>query len=308
VAWVSPAGGAAFAATTQGIADGGRLLADSEGAGDAPSGGVIALDATHIGVYGDDHPFGNGFTDFTLTTPAPSTTPTVDHTDDFGNQLGIDGTQVASIPDPTATATDIVVAVGGDASAPMGCPAGTTEATGYGVGVGTPTQLQAQAAWSAGYFTPAACQATAPVLAGGGLAGASIGLLDSEGAGLSGTGSDGIYYRQFDAATETFGAPVLVSDETAVSLDGADALDLSQDSSGGVYASWSDSRGIQLAYSSNAATSWPTAATVDLPAGAGDVTTAATGQGNAELAYTENPGTGTQEYVVPVNYSQLASG
>ncbi len=310
VAWVSPAGGAAFGAAGQGVADGGKLLANVEGAGDAPSAGALALDATHIGVYGDHAPFGNGFTDFALTAPAPATTPTVDSTGEFGDQLGIDGNQVASIPDPAAPGEYIVVAVGGDGGQPAACPAGTQGATGYGVGIGTPATLATQAAWSSQYFfTPESCQAEAPVLAGGGPDGGSIGLLEDEGPGLFGSGSDGIFYHQFEPATDTFGPALPVSDETSQTLDGPDGLDVSSDSSGGVYASWSDDRGDELDYSSDGGASWPpTPATVDLPTGAGDVIVSGAGQGNAELAYTLNPGSGTQEYVVPVNYSEFAGG
>jgi len=42
---------------------------------------------------------------------------------------------------------------------------------------------------------------------------------------------------------------VLVSDETKLSLDGADELSASQDSAGGVYATWHDGRGISSAAS-----------------------------------------------------------
>jgi hypothetical protein len=180
----------------------------------------------------------------------------VDHTGDFGDQLNIDGNQIASIPDPSTPGQYLVVVVGGSGGAAPGCPSGTSTATGYGVGVGTPTTLATAAAWSSRYFAPESCQAKAPVLAGGGATGGAIGLLEDEGPGLSGGGSDGVYYRQFDAATEMFGAPALVSDETRTTQSGADELDLSQDSSGGVYATWLDSRGYELAYRPSGGVSW----------------------------------------------------
>ena len=39
---------------------------------------------------------------------------------------------------------------------------------------------------------------------------------------------------------------------------------------------------------------------------ASDVIVAGTGQGNAEIAYTKDPGSGAREYIAPVSYSQLA--
>ena len=58
IAWSSPAGGAAFGAPGQGIANDGKLLAESQEAGDMPAAGAVALDATHILTYGDSYPFG----------------------------------------------------------------------------------------------------------------------------------------------------------------------------------------------------------------------------------------------------------
>ncbi len=303
VAWSSPAGAAAFGSAGQGLANGGQLLSSGVSAGDAPSGGAIALDQTHIGVYGDSYPFGSAFTDFTLSAPAPSPVPTVDQTGDFGDQLGITGSQLASVPDPSAPGQYIVVAVGGDGNAPPGCPAGSSEGTGYGVGVGTPAALQTQAAWSASYFAAISCQSAGPVLAGGGPAGGEIGLLEDEGPGLSGTGANGVYFRRFSTTTNSFGPAVLVSDETKNSLDGADGLSLSEDSSGGLYASWSDYRGEVISYSSNGGASWGAAAPVGLPEGGGDFVVAGTSGGGTELAYRS----GSQEYVVPASYPQLAA-
>ena len=91
------------------------------------------------------------------------------------------------------------------------------EETGFSFVVGTPAALQT-ATWPA--FKGIACQANSAVLAGGGPSGGAIGVVDAEGAGLEGAGSDGVYWRAFDATTHTFTAPVLISDETAVTLDG----------------------------------------------------------------------------------------
>jgi hypothetical protein len=303
VAWSSPAGGSAFAGGNQGLADGGRLLANSARTGDSPSGGATALGDADIGVYGDLYPFGSGFTDFDLSTPAPSPTPVADRTGDFGDQEGAAGTQVASIPDPGAPGQYIVVAVGGDSAAPPGCPSGSL-GTGFGVGVGTPAALQTQSAWSASYFHVLACQAQAPVLAGGGPNGGSIGVLENEGPGLSASGSDGVYYRAFVPASASFAAPVLVSDETALTLSGATGLAASQDPGGGAYAIWLDRRGYVLVYSSDGGASWPVPGVIGLSPGAGDAVIAGAGQSNAQIAYTA----GSQEYLVPVSYLQLAGG
>jgi hypothetical protein len=229
-----------------------------------------------------------------------------DSTGDYGDQLNITGNQLASIPDPSEPGEYIVVAVGADYGSPSGCPSGTSQATGYGVGIGTPTELQTQTAWGGSYFKPVSCQAFAPVLAGGGPAGGSIGMLDNEGAGLTGSGSDGVYYRAFSTTADSFGPPVLVSDETSNTLDGADDLSLSQDSAGGVYATWLDGRGWTLDYSTTPGSGWPAARATGLVQGAGsDAVVDGVGGGDAWLAYNYDPGSGTQEYVVPVSFSQL---
>ena len=307
VAWSSPGGGSAFATATQGIANAGRLLAPTSGTGDAPSGGAISLDGTDIGVYGDRSPFGNGFTDFSVTTPATGKTPVVDATGSFGDQLETTASQIASIPDPAAPGSYIVVVVGGDATAPAGCPAGSS-GTGFGVATGTPAALRTQAAWSSRYFQPIACNARTPVLAGGGPGGGSIGLLEDEGAGLSGSGSEGVYFRAFDATSDTFGAPLLLSDETTHTVNGATALAIASDKSGGMYAIWLDHRGHVLDYSANGGAAWAAPAAIGLNSDASGAVVAGTGKGNSEIAYTENPGSGSREYLAPVSYSQLAGG
>jgi hypothetical protein len=306
VAWSSPAGGSAFAAAGQGIADGGSLLADSLGTGDAPSAGAVALDPTNIGVYGDLYPYGSGFTDFTLGGPAPSVTPVLDSTGDFGQQGGITSHQLASIPDPSAAGQYIVVGVGGAIDATTGCPAGTSRATGYGVGVGTPAALQTQSAWSTAAFAPISCQAFSPVLAGGGPTGGVISLLEDEGSGLGGSGPNGVYYRAFNPTTRSFSAPVLVSSETSLDDSGATELSLAQDGAGGLYAAWHDSRGSVLSYRSSAGASWPAARTIPLPADADDAVVAGIDGGAAELAYTASSASGTQEHLVALTYIQLA--
>ena len=200
-----------------------------------------------------------------------------------------------------------MVVVGGDQSAPASCPA-SSPSTGFAVAAGTAATLQTQAAWSSRYFQLIACPAESPVLAAGGPSGGSIGLLESEGPGLAGSGSDGVYYRPFDAASGTFGAAVLVSDETARTTNGATGLALARDGSGGAYASWLDHRGYVLAYSADGGATWSTPAAIGLGSDASDLTLAATAHGGAEIAYSRNPGSGSQEYLAALSYPQLAGG
>ena len=283
IAWSSAAGGAGFAAPGQGIAnEGGKLLAESQAAGDMPAAGAVALDASDILTYGDSFPFGSGATDFTLTAPAPSATPVVDHTGTFVEQFA-DGAQVASAP--AGAGQYLAVAVGGAAK---GC-AGAEE-TGFSFAIGTPTALQS-ATWPA--FKAIACQANSPVLAGGGPSGGAIGVVDAEGAGLEGPGSDGVYWRAFDVTTDTFTGPVLISDETAVTLDGPSGLSASSDSGGGLYAAWSDNRGVVLDYSNTGGSSWQPPQATGIQ-GSGAVVAGASG-GSAQVAYTYE----SQEYLDP---------
>ena len=148
---------------------------------------------------------------------------------------------------------------------------------------------------------PISCDAADPVLAGGGAAGGSIGLLETEGPGLDGSGSDGLYYRAFDPASSSFGAPTLVSDETDVTLDGPADVSLGADTAAGIYASWLDARGFELSYSSDGGSSWTAPVTVGLSPGASDPVVAGAGGGSGELAYTD----GSQEYIAAFSGSQL---
>jgi hypothetical protein len=282
VAWKAPTTGATFA-----IQNSGKLLASDEGTGEPPSAGAVALGTTNIGVGGNYEQFGNGFTDFTLSTSASATTPNIDGSDSYGNQGDADGSQLAAIPD--GTNNYLVVVVGGDLSTPpAACPTGTDDATGYAAATGTAATLATQAKWNTTtYFKPISCDATAPVLAGGA---SGIGLLEDEGPGLNGSGSDGVYYRPFNTSTMAFATtPVEVSDETSAD-DGADDLSVSQDSAGGIYGCWLDGRGIVLSYSANGSTvgsSWttPFATGLDVTSGAGDAVVAGVGGASADIAY-----------------------
>jgi len=141
------------------------------------------------------------------------------------------------------------------------------------------------------------------VLAGGGASGGAIGLLEAEGPGLGGSGSDGLYFRGFDPSTGAFGAPVLVSDETNETLDGPADVSLGSDATGGMYASWFDGRGFVLSYSPNGSANWTAPVAVSLAAGAGSPVVAGVGAGSGEVAYTD----GLQEYVAPFSQAQLTT-
>ncbi len=285
IAWSSPAGGAAFGSPGQGIANEGRLLAESQGAGDMPAAGAVALDATgDILTYGDTHPFGKGATDFTLAASAPAPTPKIEPKGEFAEQFA-DGSQVASAPDAKLPGKYLAVAVGGAAK---GC-AGAEE-TGFSFVIGTAAELQS-ATWPA--FKGIACQASSAVLAGGGPSGGAIGVVDEEGAGLEGAGSDGVYWRPFDETTGTFAAPVQISDETAVTLSGPSGLSASSDAGGGLYAAWSDGRGVVVDYSNTGGSSWQPPQATGIQGG-GPVVAGASG-GSALLAYTYE----SQEYLDP---------
>jgi hypothetical protein len=297
VAWSSKAGGAAFATGEQGIATKGKLLAEASGY--MPNAGAVALNSTEFLTYGNSYPFSNGATDFTLTKPAPSTTPLVDHKEEFGDQEDVDGSQLAAEEFPAKSGEYTAVTVGVDLDTPAGCAAGSGEGTGYGVGKGKPGKLQEQAGWSSSYFKVISCPAEAAVLTGGGPGHAGIGAVQSEGAGLNDAGTDGISYLPFNPTSDTFGAPVSISEETPFTSGGADDLSASEDSAGGVYACWTDDRGVMLARSSDGGASWQPGAITGIEASA-DQVVLGTSPGEASIAYTANPsGDETQEYLAP---------
>jgi len=302
IAWSSPANGEAFGNAGQGIANAGKLLA--EGRGEMPAQGALALNATSILTYGNQHPYASGATDFTLTGPALKETPLVDHTEEFGDQEFSDGSQVAAEEITAKPGEYLVVAAGSDGVTPKECPLGSELGTGYGVAKGTPAALQSQLAWGPTYFKVLTCVARAATLVTGG-PGHAIGLVQVEGSGLNGSGEDGVYFRPFETPGDTFAAPALISQEGPFTLLGAEAISASEDSAGGLYALWGDSRGIELSYSDSEGSSWPAPVTA-LPEGA-DPVVAGVGGGSAEVAYYGNDGTGDQEYLQPVDYQALAT-
>ena len=291
IAWSSVAGGAGFRAPGQGLASGGKLLAEVGNGDYMPARGAVALDATHLETYGNDYPFGSSATDFTLGTPAPRPTPSVDHSGGFGSVLFADGSQVAAIPAPGGQYTVVVVGTSGGGTA-GGCPSGTQVSTGYSHATGTPAALQMQATWPAAstWFANISCDAESAVLAS---AGSTIGVVEAEGQGLSGPGSDGVYFRAFDAPGGTFGAPVELSDETSQTLDGAQGLSAAGDAGGGLWASWADARGVVIDYSASAGSSWQAPRATGIQST--DPVIADAGSGAAEVAYSYQ----SNEYLDP---------
>jgi hypothetical protein len=299
IAWSSPANGEAFAKAPQGIANGGKLLA--EAGGEMPNEGALALNATSILTYGNEYPFESGATDFTLTGPAPKVTPLVDLAEEFGDNPP--ASDLAAVEAPAKSGEYLVVAAGNDAGTPNECPGASGPGTGYGVAKGTPAALQLQTAWKSD-FKVAACSAEEAVLAGGEPSGGSIGLVDSEGSGLYTEGEDGLYYHPFNTGTDSFSGSVAISQEGPYTLDGAGDVSASDDSTGGVYVTWLDGRGIEFSYSGTQGTSWSGPVTA-LSEEASDPVVAGIGGGSAESAYFANLGGGSQEYLQPFNYAQL---
>jgi hypothetical protein len=298
IAWSSPAGGEAFGKPGQGIAnEGGKLLA--EGKGEMPDQGALALGLTNILVYGNEqHPFGSGATDFTLMSKAHKTTPEVNQTGEFGDQESTDGSQLAAEEYPASSGKYVVVTAGTDLGTAPGCGA-QEKASGYGFAEGTTTELQGQGAWHSEYFKLLTCQAEEVVLTGGGPGHAAIGAVQSEGSGLNGVGADGVSYVPFNIATDTFGVPVQISEEAPFTLLGVDELSASEDSAGGLYACWTDGRGVMLAHSTDGGASWGAPSITNIE-GAGNVVVAGTSPGEASIAYAANPsGSNPQEYLAP---------
>jgi hypothetical protein len=300
VAWSSTAGGAGFALPKHGLADGGELLAPEEKNGFPPGAGAVALGGSdEVGVFGNENPFGEGFVAFDLTTPAPATgLPKPDVSEEYPEDLGADSGQIAALPNTPTAGKDLVVTVGSAFSHLAACPS-FEHVAGYGVADTTLAKLDEEHSWEAGgpYFKPIACPAEAPVLTGGP---SGIGLLEDEGGGLEGDGSDGIDYRAFDPTTLGFESPVQVSDETTHTLDGAGDLSVSQDAEGGIYAMWGDLRGFELSYSNDGGREWQTPV-LTIPEAASDPIVVGVGAGNFDVAYELNG----QEYAQPLNYSTL---
>jgi hypothetical protein len=300
VAWSSAPPGSAFTSGEHGLDNGGIILAPD--GGDAPESGAVALDASplELGVFGDNVA-GSGFSAFELSKSAPAAQVQPDKSEKFGSDLFADSGRVAALLNTPAAGEDLVVAVSGGLFNEFSeCPLSARH-SGFAAAHGTLANLNKQSPTWTGSFKALDCHAQGPVLAGGP---AGIGVLEDEGTGIEGSGADGMDYRAFDATTMQFGAPVEIADETSASLLGADELSLSQDSTGGVYAMWSDERGTEMSYSNTGGASW--AAPVTVPGTLlNDPVIAGVGGGTFEVAYNSAFGGGTHQFVEAFNYAAL---
>jgi hypothetical protein len=312
LAWASPPGGAAFLSGNNGLENAGEPI--SPVSLYYPTGNAVALSGTDVGLLGSLYT--DIFSDSTLTTESPATSePNSNPGGRFPRKaLDTDGPEIGAepAPAPAAAGTDIVVGVGDNFGGPPEALPGclNKEGTGFGVSAGkvdgtskAPGTLNSEDLPEYGVL---ACSALAPVLASGGQDG--IGLVEEEGSAISGAGSDfQLDYHPFIATATggSFGAPVELADVTHEVLDGVDALDLSEDSGTGVYALWEDGKTV-IDFSSNGGANWGGPVASPVPYTANGVI-AGVGGGNAEIAYDYNPGTGTQVFLQPVNYQELAT-
>ena len=313
VAWLSPAGGAAFTSSGQGLQNSGEPISPVELYNAV--GNAAALSGTDVALLDD---YGDYFGDTSLTEAspaisAPNSNQAAPTNPDLFPRKALDtaGPEIAAEQAPGAPAgTDVVVGVGDNFGGPPEALPGclNKEGTGYGVSVGKVNGTSKAAGTLNAEGLPGygvlACSAEAPVLAQGGIDG--IGVLEEEGSAISGAGSDWqMAYRPFVATATggSFGAPVELSDITGEVLDGVDALDVSDDSSTGVYAYWEDGNTV-LDYSPNGGATWGGPVVSPIPYTAHGVI-AGVGNGSAEIAYAYNLGTGTQVFLEPLNYAAL---
>jgi hypothetical protein len=314
VAWASPAGGAAFLASGHGLQNGGNLISPVSLFYSFDN--AVALSSTEVGLLDDSDHFYSFFSDSPLTSESPAISAS-GNSNSGGQYPGkaedTNGPEIAAepAPAPAPAGTDIVVGVGSNNSAAQLTPPGCLNdaASGYGVSVGKASGTSKAAGTLNAEGLPPyqllECSAEAPVLASGG--GAGIGVLEEQGSGVSGAGSDyTLDYRPFDATATggSFGPPVELSDVTEQVLDGVDALDVSEDSGTGVYAMWEDGQGTVIDYSANGGANWGGQVVAPPPYGGHDVI-AGVGGGNAVIAWNENPGTGEQVFIEVVNYQAL---
>jgi hypothetical protein len=313
VAWESAPGGASFLSGGQGLQDGGGFI--SPVSLFYAFGNTVALSDSDVALLDS---YGGQFSDSPFSTPSPTPPASANPTSGLypGKSLWADGSEVGAMaaPAPAAPGTDIVVGAGddfGSGSTVPGCS--NNAATGFGVSSGK-VDGASRASGTLNReglpdYSLLACSAEAPVVASGA---SGIGVLEEEGSGVSGAGSDWqVDYRPFDATATggSFGAPVELQDTTSQALDGVDTIAVSEDNGTGVYGSWDDLQGLVLDYSANGGATWGGAAVVPAqPSGSyGDQVIAGVGGGNAEIAYEANTGAGEQVFVLPVDYAAIVA-
>lgn len=318
VAWASPPGGAAFLAAGGGLQNGGNFISPvsifytTNNAAAISSTDVAIFDSyDHFNSYFSDSPFAGPQTPSTLaqdpcpTDPGAGAEGNANNCGQFDDQGDTQGPVIAAepAPPPAAAGTYVVVGAGANVSSNETTPPGCVNdaATGYGVDVGTTGAsgtLDSQGLQPNG-FGLLACAAEDPTLASGGKDG--IGVLEVEGSGVSGAGSAyELDFRPF-AATATGGTFSSTPAPIAQLSSTPDDVDVAEDSSTGVYALWSEG-GLHVAYSPNGGVSWDAPVLVPEPANGaiGDPTIAGVANGVVDLAFSNNPGTGTQTFLQPV--------
>jgi hypothetical protein len=320
VAWASAPGGAGFLSGSHGLQNGGHFI--SPVSLFYTFGNAAALGDSDVALLDDFDHFYSFFSDSPFAGPESPPISEKGNSNPGGlyptKGQGTDGPDIAAepAPAPAPAGTDVVVGVGdnygGPSEALPGCL--NKEGSGYGVSVGKVDGTSNAAGTLNHAGLPAykvlACSALSPVLAQGGEAG--IGVLEQEGSGISGAGSQyTVDYRPFHATAEgsKFGEPVELANVTGETLDGVIDIDLAEDSGTGVYATWVDFQGLVLDYSADGGEKWegPTVDPEPASGPQGGPVIVGTGGGNAEIAYTGNTGIGTQVFLQSVNYAALVA-
>jgi hypothetical protein len=308
VAWVSSPGGAAFFAAGSGLQNGGNFI--SPVSIFYTRNNAAAINSTDVGIFDSYDHFYSYFSDSPFAGPqTPSTLPSnmgnANNGGQFDDQGDTQGPVIAAepAPPPAPAGTYVVVGAGANISSNESTPSGCINdaATGYGTDVGTtgPSGTLDSQGLQANGFGLLACSAEDPTLASGGTDG--IGVLEVEGNGVSGAGSTyTLDFRPFGATATggSFGAPAQVAQLSSAPND----LDVADDAGTGVYALWSEG-GLYVAYSPNGGASWDAPVLVPQPANGAisDPTIAGVGGGVVQVAFTNNPGTGTQTFLQAVD-------
>jgi hypothetical protein len=312
LAWASAPGGNGFLTGNNGLENGGNPI--SPVSLFYTTGNAVSLGNSDVALL---DAYGDYFSDSAFAGPesAAIKTSNANPGGPFPRKsLDSAGAEVGAEPTPGVTGSETVVGVGDNYADGSYNPPGCFNyaASGFGVSVGTVngTSNAAGTLNAAGIpsYSVLDCSAEAPVIASGGTDG--MGILEEEGPGVSGQGTDiTIDWRPFLATATggTFGAPVELGDLTSHVLVGAGNLSVVDDSGTGVYAEWKDQQGLVLDYSPNGGANWepPVVGPAPDSQSPGDPEIIGIGNGVFELAYDHNPGTGTQIYVQTLNYAEL---